>query len=174
MREYSPSETLIANLPYAGMLLLGAITIAASYAFSAWALLCAGGYLVYGILGALWIMIFVCPYCGYYATRTCPCGYGMVAARIAARGDRTCFAEKFRRHIPVIVPLWIVPVACGGLALRHSFSGWLAGLIAAFVVESWVILPLASKQHGCADCPQKDACPWMGSGRRPSRACDAA
>jgi hypothetical protein len=172
MREYTNAQTLVANIPYAGMVLLGTATIACGYGFSAGAL--AGAYLAYGILGAIWIMIFVCPYCGYYATRGCPCGYAMLSARIVAKGNRTCFAEKFRRHIPVIVPLWLIPALCGGIAAWRAFSWWRVGLVAAFAVESWIILPLVSKKHGCVDCPQKASCPWMHGPDRPAPSRDGA
>ncbi|MBN1868115.1 hypothetical protein JW916_12590 [Candidatus Sumerlaeota bacterium] len=164
MREYSKGETLVANLPYAGMLVIGVAVLLYAYGFSAASLAGAAAYLVYGIVGTLWIMVFVCPYCAYYATRSCPCGYGMIASRIVRRGDGNRFAQKFRRHIPVIVPLWLIPVACGAIVLWRSFSWSLVGLIGTFVIVSYVILPLASRRHACAECPQKVECPWMGEG----------
>lgn len=170
MREYSKLEATIANIPYVAMILMGAVTIAYAQPFAAGGLAGAGSYLAYGVVGAFWIMIFVCPYCRYYATTGCPCGYGTISARIVKKGDRDRFAEKFRRHIPVIVPLWIIPVACGGIGLWRSFSWWLVGLVSAFVVESCVVLPIVSRKHGCVECPQKDQCPWMAKGgRAPNR-----
>ncbi|MFC1837978.1 hypothetical protein ACFL1N_00255 [Thermodesulfobacteriota bacterium] len=162
MREYSKFDIIIANIPYLGMILLGALTIAYANTFSAWRVAVACGYLAYGAVGTFWIMIFVCPYCHYYATRGCPCGYGMISARIVRKGDQECFAQKFKRHIPVIIPLWIIPVVCGGLELYSSFSWLLLGLVLAFIIESWIILPIVSKKHACIECPQKDQCPWMG------------
>lgn len=164
MREYTKTETITANIPYAAMIILGALTIAYAYGFSARALAGAAGYFTYGVAGAFWIMIFVCPYCTYYATRGCPCGYGSISAVIRKKGDHNCFAEKFKYHIPAIVPLWIIPVACGGIALWSSFSWTLVGLVVAFAVESCIILPIVSRKHGCVDCPQKDDCPWMAGG----------
>ncbi|MGA1870823.1 MAG: hypothetical protein ACMUJM_19990 [bacterium] len=161
MHKYSTFETGIANIPYLAMILLGALTIAYSYAFSAWGIIGAAGYLVYGIGGAFWIIIFVCPSCRYYASTECPCGYGMISSKIVKKGNRDCFTEKFRRHIPVIVPLWIIPAVCGGIGLFRSFSWWLLGLVLLFIVESWVILPLISRKYSCVTCPQKDQCPWM-------------
>ena len=167
MRVYTANQTIIANLPYAAMLLIGAATIAAAFGFSAAALAGAAGYVAYGVAGTLWVMIFICPYCAYYATRSCPCGYGLAAARLARKGDRECFAAKFRRHIPVIFALWAVPMVCGGIALWHSFSWQVAGLMAAFAIDAYVILPLLSKRHSCAECPQRDECPWMAR-RKPA------
>jgi len=160
----------MANTPYAAMLFLGAATVLVGFGFSGWPLAGAGAYLVYGVAGAFWTMVFICPFCAYFATRGCPCGYGMIAARLVRKADRECFAEKFRRHIPVIVPLWLIPVIAGGVALWRSPSWWLAALVAAFVVNSYVILPLVSRRHSCTDCPQRQECPWMGEDARPAGA----
>lgn len=161
MREYTNRETTAANLPYAAMILLGAATVAAGLRGTPWAMAGALAYLICGVGGAVWIMAFVCPYCVYFGTRGCPCGYGTVSARLVKKGDRECFARQFKRHIPVIVPLWLIPLAAGVLALSHSFTWWLLALTAAFVLNSYVLLPLLAKRHSCAECPQRDACPWM-------------
>jgi hypothetical protein len=161
MREYTRWETAAANIPYAAMILLGAATIALGFHLVPWAETGALAYAAYGVGGAVWIMVFVCPYCAYYGTRGCPCGYGTVAARLARKGDRECFAQKFKRHIPVIVPLWIAPLVAGTVALVQSFNGWLLGLVCAFALNSYVVLPLLAKRHSCGDCPQRDGCPWM-------------
>jgi hypothetical protein len=161
MREYSKLQTVAANLPYASMIVLGSALIAFVFDYSLAAFISAFIYFVYGIVGALWIMIFVCPYCGYYATLSCPCGYGKISAKIVRKQDRLCFSEKFKRHIPVIVPLWLIPMICGIVSIYITFSWSKIFLLAAFVLESCVLLPLFSKKHGCIDCPQKDTCPWM-------------
>lgn len=161
MREYTRNQTLLANLPYAAMVTIGTATIATGLGFSAGALASAAGYLVYGVAGAVWIMVFVCRYCDYHGTRGCPCGYGLVSARFVPKGERECFAQKFKRHIPVIVPLWLIPVACGAIALHREYSRGLAGLVAVFAINSFAILPLVSRRHSCSECPQKDGCPWM-------------
>lgn len=161
MRRYSGLETTIANIPYVAMVLIGTVTIAYAYGFSVRALVGATGYFAYGVVGALWIMVFVCPYCAFYATRGCPCGYGVISARIVKKGDHDCFETKFKRHIPVIVPLWIIPIVCGGIVLWGSFSWLLLGLVLVFIVVSWIVLPIVSRKHGCVDCPQKSDCPWM-------------
>lgn len=161
MKEYTHTETAIANLPYFIMLLLGAVIMAWGFGFSTVAVAGAVGYVVYGAVGAVWVMVFVCRYCGYHDTRGCPCGYGVLAARLVRKGGRECFAPKFKRHIPVIVPLWLIPPACGAIALSRASSHALTWLVGLFVVNSFVILPLVSRRHACSECPQKDGCPWM-------------
>jgi hypothetical protein len=165
MREYGRREVLVANIPYAAMVLLGALTILFAFGFSAWAVGGAALYAAYGLAGPFWIMAFVCPYCAYYGTTGCPCGYGVVAARLVQKGDHDCFAQKFKRHIPVIVPLWLLPVGFGVWAASHAFAWSLVGLVVLFVVNSYVVLPLVSRRHSCTDCPQASDCPWMGSER---------
>jgi len=69
--------------------------------------------------------------------------------------------EKFKKNIPVIIPLWIAPIVAGGVSLKLDFSIWMLALIILFAINSFVILPLLSTKYGCAHCPQKDTCPWM-------------
>lgn len=163
MREYTNHQTMVANLPYVAMVMLGCATIAFGFDFSRWAVGGAFGYLAYGLAGPLWIAVFMCPYCGYYATRGCPCGYGVISARLVPKADQECFRRQFRRHIPAIVPLWLIPAAAGAVALGQSFSWLVVGLVCAFALNSYVVLPVVSKRHSCAECPQKEGCPWMGS-----------
>ena len=163
MKEYTRTDTLVANVPYMLVILLGAMIIAFGFSFSFWAWVSAGGFILYGIVGTVWIMILVCPYCVFYATRSCPCGYGVISAKLVKKGNRNCFSEKFKRHIPVIIPLWITPVVCGSIILYKGFSWTIAVLLTAFCVNSYIILPVLSRKHSCCECPQKDDCPWMGS-----------
>ena len=161
-RVYSQVQVLINNVPYAIMTALGGAIILSGFGQSIWGRVGAAAYVLYGIVGALWIMVFVCPFCHYWNTRACPCGYGQIAARLREKKDGDRFAEKFKKHIPVIVPLWIIPVVAGAFALYRDFSWPLLVLLVGFGVDAFGILPLLSRKHGCADCPQKETCPWMG------------
>lgn len=161
MRQYTWAQELINNIPYAAMTLLGTIIFIVAFGASAWGLTVAGAYLIYGLAGAFWIMIFVCPYCRYWNTRACPCGYGRIAAKLREKSAIDCFDEKFKKHIPVIVPLWFIPILAGGLVLVKQFSWLLLALLIIFALDAFVILPLVSTQHGCKECPQRDTCPWM-------------
>ena len=149
------------------MVVLGAVILRAGVPGSIWGWIPASLYLLYGIGGALWIMIFLCPYCHFWNTTACPCGYGRIAARLREQKlqegtDDNLFRKKFRRHIPVIVPLWFIPVAAGVYFLVSSFWWPLLILLVVFAVDAFVVLPLLSRKHGCVECPQKDQCPWMG------------
>jgi hypothetical protein len=162
MRRYSSLQELVNNIPYAGMVVLGAVILFIGFSGAVWGPIAAAAYFLYGIAGALWIMLFVCPYCSYYNTRSCPCGYGHIATRLSEKKTRECFTEKFKKHIPVIVPLWLIPVLAGVLVIVSRFSWLLLSLLIVFGLEAFVFLPLVSKKHGCKECPQKDICPWMG------------
>ncbi|MBW7992561.1 MAG: hypothetical protein FVQ84_21450 [Planctomycetes bacterium] len=161
MREYSPAQELFHNIPYIGMTVLGAIVLGVAPGGSIWGIIAGIAFLIYGLAGTLWIMVFVCPYCGYWDTKACPCGYGRIAAKFRKKKPIECFSEKFKKHIPVIVPLWLIPVLVGVPFVIRSFSWTLLGLLVVFAIEAFVILPVASTKHGCKECPQRDTCPWM-------------
>ncbi len=161
MKQYSPAQELINNTAYIVMILLGSVILIAGYGGSAGGWISAIAYLAYGVAGSVWIMVFVCPYCRYFDTRSCPCGYGHIAPRFRAKGTVECFNEKFKKHIPVIVPLWFIPIVAGVVPLIRNFTLPLLVLLIIFAINAFVILPLVSTKHGCKECPQKDTCPWM-------------
>ena len=161
MREYSPAQELINNATYIVMILLGSVILIFGYGGSAAGWISAVAYLAYGVAGVVWIMVFVCPYCRYFNTRSCPCGYGRIAARFRAKETVECFNEKFKKHIPVIVPLWFIPIVAGVVPLIRNFTLPLLVLLVIFAINAFIILPLVSTKHGCKECPQKETCPWM-------------
>ena len=160
-RKYSRAQELVNNLPYIVMLSLGAAIFLTGFEKSAWSWLLVGVYLIYGVGGVCWIMIFICPYCAYWGTRSCPCGYGAIAAKLREKGTIDQFNQKFRKHIWMIVPLWFIPLLAGVPIIIRSFSWPMLLLLAAFVLDAFVILPLLSVKHGCKGCPQRSSCPWM-------------
>ena len=161
MRKHSKLSTIIDNTPYIGMLVIGAVAITFATSFSYWGIVGAIGYMLYGAVSSLWIMIFVCPYCHGYGNNGCPSGYGKISAKMVKKKEQKYFAQKFRKHIALIVPLWIIPAICGVAGLIQSFSWLLLFLTLIFVVEGWIILPMLSKKQGCSKCTQKKQCPWM-------------
>jgi len=99
MREYSSAQELVNNIPYIAMTVLGTVVFIVGFRNSSWGLIAAVAYLAYGAAGAFWIMIFVCPYCRYWNSRSCPCGYGRIAVRFREKSPVECFDEKFKKHI---------------------------------------------------------------------------
>jgi len=172
-RQYSHIQELINNLPYIAMIVLGTAVLFLSIPAALWRWVAAAAYLIYGIAGVFWIILFLCPFCRYYDTRSCPCGYGQIAVRLRRRKNSKlktqnsklwmadCFDKKFKKHIPVIVPLWFIPVLVGVIALIGAISFGLLALVIVFAVDAFVLLPLLSTKHGCKECPQRDSCPWM-------------
>jgi len=176
-RQYSHAQELINNLPYIAMIVLGEAVLLLSINTLLWKWLAAVAYLVYGVAGIFWIILFLCPFCRYYDTSSCPCGYGRIAGVVrrssfvarrslhASRGTlhqkQDCFDEKFKKHIPVIVPLWFIPVVVGVTAEFRAISFGLLALLIVFAVDAFVLLPLFSTKHSCKECPQRDSCPWM-------------
>ncbi len=159
--EYSHFQELMDNLPYIIMIVLGTAIFLTGIEATFWRWGAAGLYFLYGIVGAFWIIVFVCPYCHFFDTSSCPCGYGRIAARLRDKKDDRLFTKKFKRHIPVIFPLWLAPTITGGIGLKVDFSTSMLALVILFVIDAFVILPWVSKKYGCAHCPQKDMCPWM-------------
>jgi hypothetical protein len=161
-REYTHRQEILDNVPYLLMVGTGSLLLAMGFRMSAWGWTAGALYAAYGVAGAFWIMVFVCPYCPFHGTRKCPCGYGQVAASLRPKNSEDRFREKFRKHIPVIVPLWFIPVIAGAIFLLTDYRWPMLVLLLAFVVDSFVILPLVSRRYGCSRCSQKARCPWMG------------
>ena len=160
-KEYSWIEVLLDNLPYIFMGIIGAAINIYIFKFTVAGFAFSSLYVAYCVIGALWIMIFVCPYCHYFNTKFCPCGYGIISAKFREKNPEPNFSEKFKKHIPVIVPLWIIPLIEGIVFLIRDFNVTLLILVIAFSVNSYAILPLLARIYGCGHCPQKNDCPWM-------------
>ncbi len=161
-RQYSHSREMADNLPYTIMILVGAVILYLSISDIIFRYAAAGLYIAWGVAGALWIIVFLCPYCRFWNTRACPCGYGQIAGKLVQKKDHNLFNVKFKKNIPVIIPLWFIPVFAVVPKLIYGFSWALLLLTAIFILDGFIILPIFSSRHGCADCEQKDTCPWMG------------
>lgn len=160
-RESTLAGKLFRNLPYKIVILLGAGIFLAGLGASMWGFIAAGLYILYGLVGSLWIILFLCPYCRRYGSRSCPSGYGLISARLRKRRDFGRFAEKFKKHIPVIVPLWFIPPIAGIIIEIIHFDWLLLVLLVVFAIDAFIILPMSSKKHSCKTCPQRNECPWM-------------
>ena len=160
-KEYTHIQELVDNLPYILMTIIGAAIHVVGFKFSFWGLCTAAAYIIFAGAGTFCIILFVCPYCHYYGTRACPCGYGQIAAKFRKKRGENQFAEKFKKLIPVIVPLWIIPLISGIIFLSTEFDFLMLILTIVFVINAYIILPLVARIYGCGHCPQKNDCPWM-------------
>ena len=161
IREYSHTQELLDNIPYLLMSLCGSAIFLAGFGLTARGWLAAGLFFGYCAAGTMWIILFVCPHCQYYGNRSCPCGYGQIAAKLVPKKSENRFAVQFRKHIPAIAPLWVIPVVAGIWFYLRQHSPVMLGLLIGFAVDAFVVLPLVSRLYGCGHCPQKDDCPWM-------------
>jgi hypothetical protein len=126
-----------------------------------------GVYLAYSLASNWLYMAWVCPYCGHYGLGTCAAGFDLLSGRRFKPQPGRTFGQAFRRRSWVLYPGWFLPPLVGLFLLISSFS-WLAlALLAAFCVDAFWLLPLASRSH-CAACETVD-CPRY-PGKRKSAA----
>jgi len=118
-------------------------------------------YGIYAISSVVWFWARICPYCHHYDTFACPCGYGVISARIFKRRDSKHFKRVFRRNIIVQFPNWFAPFSVALYLLIVKYSTSLLLLTIIFSIIGFVIIPIISKQVGCKNCEIKDDCPWM-------------
>jgi len=155
------TNRLIHNIPYLATILLGAVVLYFSFDDSLVRILLAGAFILYGILSTIWFMMFLCVHCHSYGSQKCHSGFGLLAAKLKKRGNPALFRSMFKRHIGVVFPSWFVPLIVGIVSLAYEFTLPKVVLISLFVINSFFILPLASKNRGCSDCPQRSDCPWI-------------
>jgi hypothetical protein len=158
----------IENLPYALMILLGASIFVLGFAFSFTAWLSAGLYAIYGIIGIFWIIVFVCPYCHNFGSG-CFSGHGQISSMFRPKKDERLFVAKFKKNIPVIIAIYLIPIIAGVIFLIFSFSYAILALIILFALNSYLVAPEISKKYACANCSVRDECPWMGENSAFSR-----
>jgi hypothetical protein len=155
--EYSTVQVWFNNVPYIVTVILGA-----SIVWHSWNIAFSLLFVIYGAIGTVWFIVFICPRCGFHATKACPCGYGIISAMFVRRKNSSQFNRAFLRNVPVLFPIWVVPIYAGVRGMMRSFSPMSLIMLVMFIVISWVVLPLVSKRHGCLYCPNRDQCPWMG------------
>jgi hypothetical protein len=150
------ANTIKHNIPLFIMYILGSLIIL----FLGFLYLIA--YILYCIFSTLWVMRFVCTHCPHYDKAKCPSGYARVSAKLFKKRSTRDFRKMFARNIGVVIPSWIIPVFVGIFLFIDNVSLVLLVLLILFVINGFVVLPLASRKYGCEKCELKDQCPWMG------------
>ncbi len=150
---------LLDNLPTAVLFLLGAALTG-----MVWRPLGAA-MLVYNLLSIVLFWKLICRHCRHLGTRSCPCGYGVLAARYFKGIPGSDFRKIFRKNIAIMYPCWFIPFAAGVTLLLTRYSHGIVLLFAAFVVVGFIVIPFISRFAGCKGCSLKSECPWMSSGR---------
>ena len=120
----------------------------------------------YAVLSVVWFWAKICPYCHHYDTLSCPCGYGVISAKIFKRKDSTPFKNKFRRNIGVQFPNWFIPFVIAIYLLITKYSVEILILTISFSLIGFAIIPVISKQVGCKNCEIKEDCPWMAGSKK--------
>ena len=120
-------------------------------------------YAIYALFSIIWFWAKICPYCHHYDTFACPCGYGIISARIFRRKENKSFRKVFRRNIGIQFPNWFVPLVVSIYLLLTSYSTKILYLAISFVIIGFIVIPAISKLVGCRNCEIKKDCPWMTS-----------
>ena len=58
-------------------------------------------------------------------------------------------------------PCWIVPFVAGAYLLWTDPSKLVLGLLGAFCLFGFILIPAISRFIGCKGCEMRDQCPWM-------------
>ena len=154
-RVVPPHLVLLDNIPTLLLFILGYAIIARLSIAGA---LC---FLAYALASVIWFLARICTYCRYYGTVSCPCGYGIISARLFGRKTGRSFRKAFRTNIIAQFPNWFVPPAVGAYALITDFSLQMLILVILFCIDGFLVIPLISKLVGCRNCETRADCPWM-------------
>jgi hypothetical protein len=154
---------LAENLPYAIMIVIGVVIFLLGFGFVLAGWLSAALYVAYGIVGTLWIITFVCPYCPNFGSG-CSSGHGKISIMFMPKKDENMFVKKFKKNIPAIIPIYIIPMMAGLVFFGLSLSYTMLICVVAFAVNSYVIAPRVSWKFACANCSAREECPWIRRG----------
>jgi hypothetical protein len=146
---------LFDNIPTLCLYVIGTII---TYKFSPFLGL---GYLSYSLLSIVWFWARICPSCPHFGTKSCPCGYGFIAARFFKGRDSHNFQRVFRMNIIFLFPSWFLPLGAGTYSLIAEYSIQLVVWIILFFIIGFLFVPLFSKMVGCKNCSMNDRCPRM-------------
>jgi hypothetical protein len=138
-----------------GFLIINQISLTGAVAFA-----------TYAVLSVVWFWAKICPYCPHYNTLSCPCGYGVISAKMFKREDSTLFKKKFRRNIGIQFPNWFIPLAIAIYLLITKYSVENLLLTILFSLIGFAVIPVISKQIGCKNCEIKEDCPWMADNKK--------
>jgi hypothetical protein len=151
------------NLPYVVMIIIGVAIFLLGFGIPFVGWLSATLYAAYGVIGALWIIVFVCPYCPNFGSG-CFSGHGQISKMFMPKKDESKFVKKFKGNIPAIIPIYAIPTIAGLIFFGLSLSYVMLLRVIAFAVNSYYIAPLISGKVACANCSVREECPWYRKG----------
>lgn len=121
---------------------------------------------IYALFSVVWFWAKICTYCHHFDTSSCPCGYGIISAKIFKRKENKSFKKVFRRNIGIQFPNWFIPLAVAIYLFSTNYSKTILYLTISFVIIGFVIIPAISKLVGCKNCEIKEDCPWMAVSKK--------
>ena len=157
----APARKLVHNLPYILTIALGGWLTLHSVGYGTWGFIFLSSYLFYSVVATLCFIYFLCGYCGSFGPGRCPSGFGFIASKLRRRGRGGSFGKRFRMHMPVVIPIWVIPVVIALYCLLMDFSVPVILILTVFVFNSFLVLPILSRKKGCSGCSQRNDCPWM-------------
>lgn len=140
---------VVGGVLYAAMTALGAATLLFTCGGSLLGWIAAAAYCAYAPAAGL---LFAVRGCGHTAKRS---------TQAPAVDEDSARARGFWLHLPLVLPVGLLPPAAAGIAIWLRFSWLVVALAATFAVESFVVLPLVARFYIGPHCPQKNTCPWM-------------
>jgi hypothetical protein len=149
---------LIDNLPTVSLFILGTIII------SRISMIAGMAYFLYCCASIVWFWARICPYCHFYNTYACPCGYGIIASKLFKSKKGKSFRQAFNQNIVVLFPCWFLPPITGVYLIITRYSLLFLIMVILFCLTGFVLIPLISKLIGCKNCNNKENCPWMKKG----------
>ena len=121
---------------------------------------------VYGLVivfSLLWFWARICTHCYGWGSRACPSGYGRISARLFRKAKKPKFRRAFKQNIWSVALQWFVPLGVGVVFLFLDLDPLLLVALIVFAIVGFIVLPLTSRHKGCADCPQRQDCPFTRS-----------
>jgi hypothetical protein len=118
-------------------------------------------YLAYSLFSVVFFWARICPFCHHYNTLACPCGYGIISAKLFRKRNDKSFKKVFRQNIGIVFPNWFVPVIVSVYLFLTHYTVVLLFLTISFSVVGFILIPVISKLVGCKNCEIREDCPWM-------------
>ena len=115
----------------------------------------------YTLFSVVFFWARICPFCHHYNTLACPCGYGIISAKLFKRRQDKSFIKVFKKNLVIVFPNWFVPFAIAIYLLVSRYTDEILILTIAFSLIGFVVIPLISRLVGCKNCEIKEDCPWM-------------
>lgn len=89
---------------------------------------------IYALFSVVWFWAKICTYCHHFDTSSCPCGYGIISAKIFKRKENKSFKKVFRRNIGIQFPNWFIPLAVAIYLFSTNYSKTILYLTISFVI----------------------------------------